>query len=70
MPDLARNSADSKRLRATPRAFSSGLGRALSARLIDLSPDVRDLVGKAIDAGIARLVLDASGAPIVARARP
>jgi hypothetical protein len=69
MRNLACSVSFEKRQAATPRAFSAGLGRALSARLVDLSPDVRSLVGKAIDAGIARLVLDASGTAIVARAR-
>ena len=69
MTNLARPASFEKRRDATPRAFSNGLGRALSACLSDLAPDVRDLVGKAVDAGLARLVLNHDGRAIVARAR-
>jgi hypothetical protein len=34
---------------------------SLPAQLADLSPDIRDLVGKAVNAGTVRLLLDASG---------
>jgi hypothetical protein len=44
--------------------------RELPTHLADLSPDVRDLVGKAVDSGIARLVLDEDGRAVVRRARP
>jgi hypothetical protein len=40
----------------------------LPARLLDLSPNVRDVLGRAIDAGLARLVLDDDGSAVVARA--
>jgi hypothetical protein len=42
--------------------------RRLPIRLTELSPDVRDLVGKAVDSGLARLVLDSDGSAVVARA--
>jgi hypothetical protein len=44
--------------------------RRLPTRLSDLSPEVLDLVGRAVDAGIARLVLDDDGRAVVRLARP
>ncbi len=34
---------------------------SLPAQLADLSPGIRDLVGKAVNAGTVRFLLDASG---------
>jgi hypothetical protein len=47
-----------------------GLLQRLPIRLSDLEPPARNLVGRAVDSGLARLLLDANGAAIVARARP
>jgi hypothetical protein len=56
--------------RALISAQPWALLRQLPTHLADLSPDVRDLVGKAVDGGIARLVLDQDGRAVVRRARP
>ena len=56
--------------RALISAQPWALLRQLPTHLADLSPDVRDLVGKAVDSGIARLVLDEDGRAVVRRARP
>jgi hypothetical protein len=56
--------------RALISAQPWALLRRLPTHLTDLSPDVRDLVGKAVDSGIARLVLDEDGRAVVRRARP
>jgi hypothetical protein len=51
---------------ALPQIFLAG---ALPAHLDDLGPDLRRLVGRAIDSGAARLLLDTNGRAIVAAAR-
>ena len=56
--------------RALISARPWALLRQLPTHLADLSPDVRGLVGKAVDSGIARLVLDEHGRAVVRRARP
>jgi hypothetical protein len=56
--------------RALISAQPWALLRQLPTHLADLSPDVRDLVGKAVDSGIARLLLDENGRAVVRRARP
>jgi hypothetical protein len=58
---------------ARAQIFQSWPGRVpsrLPIRLAELSPDIRDLVGKAVNAGTVRLLLDDDGAPIVAWRRP
>jgi hypothetical protein len=70
MPDLAQDSADSKRLHAAPRAFSAGLGRPLPARLTDMDAHARARIGALIDARRIRLVRDDDGSVLVTGARP
>jgi hypothetical protein len=70
MPDLARNSADSKRLATPPRIFPAGLGRPLPARLADLNPLAHARVGVLLDDKRVRLVLGDHGEIVVVRRVP
>lgn len=69
MPDLARNSAVSKRLHAVPRIFEPGLFGRLPAWLDTLDLPARAGIGRALDARAVRLVLRDGRALVVRRAR-
>jgi hypothetical protein len=66
--------ASERKLQPDARALFSAqpwaLLRQLPTHLTDLSPGVRDLVGKAVDSGLARLVLNENGRAVVRRAPP
>jgi hypothetical protein len=70
MPDLAQDSADSKRQHTAPRAFSAELGRPLPARLTDMDAPARARIGALIDARGIRLVRDDDGSVLVTGAKP
>jgi hypothetical protein len=67
-------SASERKPQPAARALISAqpwaLLRQLPTHLADLSLDLRELVGKAVDSGTARLVLDHDGRAVVRRARP
>ena len=64
--NIASPSPSEKRPAVAPRIFDPEL--RLPAHLRSLPAHAREAIGRAIDAGIARLVLDASGRVLVARA--
>jgi hypothetical protein len=69
MPDLAQDSADSKRLHAVPCIFEPGLFGQLPAWLDALDPPARERIGRALDDRTVRLVLSDGRALVVRSAR-
>jgi hypothetical protein len=67
MPEIARISADSKRLHAVPRFFEPGLFGRLPAWLDALDLPVRERIGRALDDRTVRLVLGDDGRALVVR---
>jgi hypothetical protein len=72
MPNLGPAAPEGKpQPAARAQIFRSWVGRVpsgLPIRLADLSPDIRDLVGRGTDAGALRLLRDDDGSAVVARA--
>lgn len=66
MPNLARFAAETKPQGAAPRhVFARPLLGRLPARLADLSDEARGALGRALDQGRARLLLDDDGGVLV-----
>jgi hypothetical protein len=68
--NLHRCAAEAKQpLAAAPHFLARSLFRRLPARLSNLPADARDVLGTALDRGLARLVLGDDGDALVVRGR-